>query len=134
LHIEKKWWSLIAMGTLIVGFVGYRYATSSMFNFDCVHRVLSDAESPDGKFVATTSERTCGAVTHDYRVVSIRRKGAPFKGEDLKAWVFWMEYQPEIKANWSGQRQLTVFYPAATGKRIEVEGWQDITIVSRESN
>lgn len=129
MRVEKKWWPLIAVGTLVAGIVAYQYTRSSMLSFDCIHRVLSEAASPDGDYVATISERSCGAVTHDYRVVSIRRRRNRFKGEDHKAWVFWMEYQPEIKVSWSGQRQLAVFYPAATGKKVEVERWQDVTIV-----
>jgi len=131
MHGRKKLWSLVLLGVLVVGFFGYRYLLSSMLSFDCVHRVLSEAASPDGQYIATVSERGCGAVTHDYRVVSIRRRGTQFDGENYKSWVFWMENHPEIKADWSGQRQLNVLYATTTGKKVEIANWEDVTITSR---
>jgi hypothetical protein len=64
--------------------------------------------------------------------VSIRKAGSKFEGEDHKAWVFWMENHPEIKIDWSGQRQLIVSYPSQMGKRVEVERWQDVAVKSQE--
>jgi hypothetical protein len=134
MHVRKALWPLVALGVLILGLFVYQYVLSSMFSFNCVHRVVSEATSPDGRYVATVSERGCGAVTHDYRVVSIRRQGTPFKGEDHRSWVFWMENDPEIKVDWSGQRQLTVVYQATAGKKLEVTRWGDLAITSRETN
>jgi|SRR5580658_4867222 hypothetical protein len=134
MHGWKKLWPLVALGVLVAGFFGYRYVLSSMLSFDCVHRVLSETASPDGQYIATVSERGCGAVAHDYRVVSVRRRGTQFDGENKKSWVFWMENHPEIKADWSGQRQLSVLYSSTTGKKGEIAGWEDVTITSKSSH
>jgi hypothetical protein len=134
MHVRKALWPLVALGVLVLGLFVYQYALSSMFSFNCVHRVVSEAMSPDGRYVATVSERGCGAVTRDYRVVSIRRQGTPFKGEDHQSWVFWMENDPEVKANWSGQRELTVLYQARAGKKLEVTHWEDVAIASRATH
>ena len=91
MHVRKTLWPLVALGVLAVGFFVYQYVLSSALSFKCVHRVLSESASPDGQVVATVSERACGAVTHDYRVVTLRRRGARFDGEERKSWVFWME-------------------------------------------
>jgi hypothetical protein len=133
MHLRKKWWPLVVFGVLAAGFFVYLYVLSSALSFNCVHRVLSEAPSPDGRYVATVSERGCGATTRDYRVVSIRRMGSRFDGENHKSWIFWMENQPEIKADWPGKRQLTVTYSATTGKKVEVPRWKDVVITSRET-
>jgi len=133
MHVNKKLWPLVVLGVLDAGFFVYQYVLSSMISFDCVHRVLSETVSPDGRYVATVSERGCGATTPDYRVVSIRRQGTRFKGENQQSWVFWIENHPELKAEWSGQRQLTVLYGTAIGKKVEVARWKDVAITSRES-
>jgi hypothetical protein len=133
MRVKKKLWPVVALGVLVAGLCVYQYVVSSMLSFDCVHDVLSEAASPDEQYLATISERRCGATTHDYRVVSLRHRGARFDGEDHKSWVFWMENNPEIKANWSGRRQLTVLYPAAMGKRVEVGHWKDVAIAGQES-
>src|SRR5882672_5505857 len=133
MHFRKKWWPLVVFGVLTAGLFVYQYVLSSALSFNCVHRVLSEAASPDGRYVATVSERGCGVTTRNYRVVSIRRKGSRFDGENHQSWILWMENQPEIKADWPGERQLTVTYSATTGKKVEVPRWKDVVITSRET-
>ena len=134
MHVGKKLWSLVALGVLVAGFLIYRYLLPSMTLFDCQHRVLSEAASPDGQYVATVSERNCGAVTDYYRVVSIRPREAPFDGENTRSWVFADERRPQIEAVWSGKRQLTVLYSSTTGKQKEVKQWKDVVVTALQSH
>jgi hypothetical protein len=134
MHVGKKLWSLVALGVLVAGFLIYRYLLSSMTLFDCQHHVLSEAASPDGQYVATVSERNCGAVTDYYRVVSIRPREVPFDGENTRSWIFSDEHQPEIKAVWSGKRQLTVLYSSNTGRQKEVKQWNDVVVTALQSH
>jgi len=133
MHVRKELWPVIALGVLVAGFLVYRYMLSSMALFECAHRVLSEEASPDGQYVATVSERNCGAVTAYSRVVSIRRREAPFEGENTESWVFVISDQPEVKAVWSGTRQLTILHSATAGKQKEAERWRDVVIMTRES-
>src|SRR5213080_201051 len=96
MHVRKKLWPIIALGVLVGGFLIYRYMLSSMALFECRHSVLSEQASADGQYVATVSERSCGAVTDYSRVVSIRPRGTPFDGENTESWVFVISHQPEI--------------------------------------
>jgi len=134
MHVGKKLWSLVALGLLVAGVLIYRYLLPSMTLFDCQHSVLSEAVSPDGQYVATVSERNCGAVTDYYRVVSIRPHEATFDGENTRSWVFVDEHKPELKAVWSGKRQLTVLYSSTTGRQKEVKQWKDVVVTTLQSH
>jgi hypothetical protein len=133
MRVKWKLWLAFALLALVAAFFAFHYILSSTLSFDCAHRVLSGASSPDGQYIVTVSERSCGAVTHDYRIVSLRRRGSRFDGEDRKSWVFWMENNPEIKVYWPERRQLTILYPSAVGKRVGVGRWEDVAVASRES-
>jgi len=132
MHLPKKLWLIGALSVLVAGFFVYQYVLTSALSFHCIHSVLSETTSPDGRYIATVSQRGCGVTTHDYRVVSIRRRGSKFDGENQKSWVFWMENGPDISANWQGEHQLVVAYSAMMGKKVEVPLWKDVIITSRE--
>jgi len=122
---------IVLAGFLAVGLV-LLYLQRSIFSFDCEHEILSQTTSPDGLYVATVSERACGAVTHDYEVVSIRGRGTQFDGEDKKSWVFWIEGRPQLQVGWASPKRLTVLYPSAMGKRNEIQLWQGVEIATQE--
>jgi hypothetical protein len=103
-----------------------------MFSLECKHEILSEKISPDSLYVSTVSERRCGAVARDYEIVSIRPRENKFKGEDKKAWVFWIEGRPRLEMAWSSPKSLTVLYESTMGKKKEIDVWKDVGITTRE--
>ena len=106
MQVKARAGFLVGFAAVITTLFIYRYPLMNLgfvHLFSCSHRVLSEVSSPDARYVATVSERNCGAVTPYIRVVSIRRRGNPFDGEDDRTWIFVMKDQPTIQVRWSGQ-------------------------------
>jgi hypothetical protein len=133
MQTKKKAWIVILTGSLIVAYpIGY-YIASSLFSFSCSSSVLSEAASPDGQYIATVSERNCGATSPYIRVVSIRPEGTRLRVENDSSWVFVTEDQPTVEVIWSGPRKLTVvtdgYSRTPTEQRLKAAHWKDVGIV-----
>src|SRR4029077_7661185 len=108
MQTKKKLSLLILGGSLIIGVSGYYYVRSSSLSLSCSSSTLSEAVSPDGKYIATVFERNCGTTSPFIRTVSVRPKGTRFQTEDQSAWVFATEDQPNVGIRWAGPRQLLI--------------------------
>jgi len=136
MQIKARTWFLVGFATVITTLFIYRYPLMNLgfvHLFSCSHRVLSEVSSPDARYVATVSERNCGAVTPYTRVVSIRRRGSPFDGEDDRTWVFVMKDQPTIQVRWSGQRRLSVgsegYSRTSREQALKTARWEDVEVI-----
>ena len=136
--MQIKWKMLLLIGftVLIAVLFVYRYPLMNLgfvHLIGCSHSILSEAASPDGRYVATVFERNCGAVTPYTRVVSVRHRESQFDGEDDRAWVFVMKDQPTIQVRWSGQRHLSIttegYSRTSREQRLKTALWEDVEIV-----
>jgi hypothetical protein len=139
MHIKPRISFLVGFAVVITILFVYRYPLMNLgfvHLFTCSHSILSGASSPDGRYVATVFERNCGAVTPYTRVVSIRRGGIQFDGEDDRAWVFVMKDQPTIKIRWSGQRHLNIasegYSRTSREQRLKTARWEDVEVVQEQ--
>jgi hypothetical protein len=130
---RKKLWFLILAAGLVIAFFVYRYVLAVALSSDCGNSVLSSVASPDGGYIATVSERNCGATTPYQRVVSIRHKAERFDGNNKRAWIFEIKDQPSVNLNWSSQRRLTITYSPNTGTILNLSRWEDVEIAARQS-
>jgi hypothetical protein len=133
MQTKKKLWLLILCGSLLIGIAAYYYVRLSALSFTCSASVLSEAISPDGKYIATVFERNCGATSPFVRTVTVRSKGTRFQAEDENAWVFVTEDQPKVGITWSDTRQLTIVadgYSHTPGdRRLKTAHWNDVSII-----
>lgn len=136
MQIKRKVWFLSGLVVLVCVLFVYRYMLMSLVfvrSMDCSHSIISEATSPDGKYIATVFERNCGAVTPFARVVSLRRREHRFNGEDDRTWVFVTKDQPTIEIRWSGEKQLNVategYSRTPTDQRLKMAHWENVEIV-----
>lgn len=130
---RKKLWAAIPIASLIAAFLGYRYLLSSVtLSPNCGYQLLSEEVSPDGEYVASVSERNCGAMSGYARIVNLRRRATKFRGDDEASWVFVMLDQPTIEVHWSSKRGLTVraqgYSQTPPEKALKRALWQDVSI------
>jgi|ERR1700730_18590449 hypothetical protein len=139
MQIKPRIWFLVGFAALITTLFVYRYPLMNLgfvHLFSCSHSILSEVSSPDGRYVATVFERNCGAVTPYTRVVSVRRRGSQFDGEDDRAWVFLMKDQPAIQIRWSGQRRLSVategYSRTSREQGLKTVRWEEVDVVQEQ--
>jgi hypothetical protein len=129
---RKKLWAVIAVGTLVGAFLGYKYLLSSMTLTGCAYRLISEEPSPDGKYIASVSERNCGAMSNYARIVSLRYRTTYFRGSDETSWVLVSLDQPTIDVRWSSNRELAVkvqsYSQTPPEKALKRAHWQDVGI------
>jgi uncharacterized membrane protein YedE/YeeE len=130
---QKKLWVAIVTGSLIVGSAIYYYAVSSVLSFGCASSVLSESVSPDGNYISTVFERSCGATSLYLRIVSLRPKGTPLRVENDSSSVFATEGQPNVEIRWMGPRQLVVvthgYSRTPNEQRLKAAHWKDVAVV-----
>jgi hypothetical protein len=129
---RKKLWAVTTIGILVGAFLGYKYLLSSMTLSACGYQLLSEVPSPDGEYLASVSERNCGAMSGYARIVSLRHRTAAFHGDDEASWVFLMLDQPTLEVRWSSKRHLTVktqgYSQTPPEKALRRTLWQDVSI------
>lgn len=76
----------------------------------CCVDLLSESNSPDGKYVATVFERNCGATTPFVRVVGLRHAGSGFAPDEDDDWVFTIHGQSDIYVSWIENAELKISY------------------------
>jgi hypothetical protein len=98
----------------------------------CDNSVLSEAVSPDKRYIATVFAHDCGATAPFARVVMIRATGSEFHGNDVDEYVFTMRGDHAVGAHWSGPNQLVVEHPAIASDIFkELTAWKDVRIEQR---
>ena len=95
----------------------------------CDVQPLGESVSPNGAYVATVTERDCGATTPFVRVVSLRRKGSPFDPDDDANWVFTVHGRARIELSWAGNSVLGISLGGAGDVATKRYSWKDIDIV-----
>ena len=94
----------------------------------CSVDVLSESNSPDGKYIATVFERNCGATTPFVRVVSLRHADSEFSSEEDDDWVFTIHGQSDIRTSWTENTELKILYSATGDNPTRRTKWGKITI------
>jgi hypothetical protein len=129
---KKLWAVVIAIGSLVGAFLGYKYLLSSMTLTDCAYLLVSEEPSPEGKYIASVSERNCGAMSNYAQIVSLRYRNTKFRGNDETSWVFVTLGRPTIDVRWSSERELTVkvqsYSPTPPEKALRRVLWQGVSI------
>jgi hypothetical protein len=98
----------------------------------CSNDVIKELISPDGKFIATSFERNCGATTPYYRIVSLRRAPSPFNPNKKDDWVFVIKEQPDILISWSSADALSISYSGyGEEPRFLVDSWNNIKVIHK---
>ncbi|MEQ1935014.1 MAG: hypothetical protein ABL962_14235 [Fimbriimonadaceae bacterium] len=90
--------------------------------------MLSEQQSPNGKFSATIFERNCGATTPYVRVVSLRASEHEFDPEQHDDWVFTIHEQTQIQVSWETNSKLHISFSSAGDKPTQREQWKGIAI------
>ena len=95
--------------------------------FECVDSIKDELPSPDGKYVATRWERTCGADRAIH--VSLKEIGKPPEGDVDDVRVF--KKRIGVRFYWMGARELAVDYPVLTTEApVHRQRWRDVKISS----
>ena len=133
MQTKKKVWIVILTGLAIVGCAIYYYVPLNSLLFACSSSILSEAVSPDGRYIATVFERNCGATSPYLRIVSIYPEGIRLRPEDDGSWVFVSKDQPNVGVSWSSPRQLTVvtdgYSRAPSEQRLKTAHREDVGVV-----
>jgi hypothetical protein len=94
----------------------------------CGNELVTEAASPDGRYIATIFERDCGATTPHISVVSLRLSGARFDPEEDKDWVFTIHGQSDVKVLWVADRNLKITYSGTGDQPTQRRKWKDVTV------
>ena len=101
-----------------------------LLEFDCEDRVLSEAPSPDGAWVATTFRRNCGATTSYMTHVALRESGSRFAGEGQ---VFVAKHERDVFVAWTAPDRLTVSCVTCAPAEVSTRqpAWRTVTVEHR---
>lgn len=114
---------------LIMCVLSYLAITSCSGSPLCGNELISEATASDGQRTATVFERNCGATTPFVRVVSIRRSGSPFDGNDHADYVLTMRGRQPISLEWKSANDLVITRPAVPSEIFtERTKWNDVRV------
>jgi hypothetical protein len=108
-------------------FFARRYS-SPVSLFDCGNKVLQQASSPDGKYVATLFERSCGATTPFYRMVALHSAGTDFRMDTADNSAFSLQGQPDVKLQWEDTHRLVLVSYQCDDTSLRQKIWGDVKI------
>jgi hypothetical protein len=114
---------LLLLGTMLaIGGVSFWFWRAAPPVAPCDNRLLSEARSPDARFVAAAYERRCAqsVTTH----VSLRRSAAAFRPQGD---VFVAAGQAKVALRWPEERQLVVESPAQK-VLVEETSWRSVAV------
>lgn len=94
--------------------------------FDCSDSVITESESPDGRYSATFFERDCGATTDYTSLVSLRESRRDFDAENADLVVV-VEGRYHIEMQWTSRRSLLIDPGDGEIFRHE-DSWRDVRI------
>jgi hypothetical protein len=100
----------------------------------CGNQVLTEQDSPDGRYVAALFERNCGATTDYVIAVNIRDREESLAGTTSDD-VLLVSGLPSIEIRWEGPRQLVVQLPVLRGTEQvyrRTSSWRDVAIAYRQ--
>jgi hypothetical protein len=91
----------------------------------CGDERITDATSPDGRFLARSFVRNCGATTSCAAHVEIREKSAWFQSAHT---VFVAEGVMDPSVSWVGPRQIAITCNGCPSLRSSVSEWDGIQV------
>jgi len=95
---------------------------------NCSAVVLQEATSPNGEYLATAFEWSCGATAPADRIVSVRQARTSFDPKQEDGVVLRVGYRPGIELRWADDHRLLVRIPD-TFKTFEERGsWRDVRV------
>jgi hypothetical protein len=90
---------------------------------------------PDGKIIASSFERNCGATTRYVHVVALNILGEKLDPENFDNWVFSIHGDSVIKLKWEDYDKLLITYSGIGDSPTSSETeWRGITISYKKDN
>jgi len=98
-------------------------------NAPCRNETNLEVNSPDSTYVASVSERDCGATTDFSTIVSIRKTGIQIVGDE--GIIFLVKGESKIRLSWITDRKLQIDCPdCSTNHTFRKEkNWNDVQII-----
>lgn len=93
----------------------------------CGNTVKDEVPSPSGSYIATITERNCGATTDFSTLVSLHDARKSFDPRKQKP-VLVLVGRPHVDLTWNADNELAIRSPAGATFR-KVEEWRDVRIV-----
>jgi hypothetical protein len=75
---------------------------------DCAHELVKEAQSPDGKYIASVFDSDCGATTPISRQILLRKGGIIFSGDNQDGVVFRVKGKRDVEVRWVDGEHLMV--------------------------
>lgn len=113
---------------LAVGGIAFAVYRAAPAGAECSNRVLSEIASPDGKFVAASFERLCGAQTAT--AVGMRLAASPPGLYEERDTVFVAPGKVPVRVFWREELALVIESPAQTIAR-EDATWRKVQVTLR---
>jgi len=99
----------------------------------CDEQIKSEAESPDGKYIATLFERDCGATTDFVAHVNMRETSERFvedsNGTVKQGEVFVVKGRPMTRLVWKNNQSLVIECTRSGSPFRQESSWHTITIL-----
>jgi hypothetical protein len=129
---RKSLWIAIALLTVVAAtVVVWRYLSAVSLDSPCAIMLVSEVSSANHKYVAAIFDRSCGATTPAYRIVSIRAEGVALSGDDASSWVFHSRGEPAVSVMWTGDKQVSVTYVPEPGIEPDRSArWHDVAVIT----
>ena len=90
----------------------------------CGNEVIRQTSSPDGRYVATFFERSCGATTPFSRMISLSAADGKY---EIESPVFSLRDQPDVAVRWIDPRRLAVESSQCLGA-LHQKRWRDVEV------
>jgi hypothetical protein len=133
LQMQTRKKVMLSLGGLFVlvaaAWYGYWLLQVSALRSSCGNDVLQDLASPDKKYLAAIIDRSCGATTPNYRLVSLRVVGTQLNGDAAENWVFKVKGTPNVVLEWRSPDQLSVISDATDESASPRSTWKNVTIL-----
>lgn len=98
---------------------------------NCENSVKSETTSPDGRLVARTCERNCGATTDFSDVVNLQSASAKFDSNDGVLFVAKGQY--DVSTKWTGPKSLLITCKGCSRsevfREVSIDGDIDVSYV-----
>lgn len=115
-----------SIGILVIGAALYALRSGTSLNLSsCSDKLSGESKSGDGRYLAASFERNCGATVDFSTIVVLRPANEPFDSDIDPAVVF--KGQCKVGFEW-GAATLAISYPAACEPFHQMGNWKDLRI------
>ena len=94
----------------------------------CSNTITNEYPSADGKYIATTFVRDCGATTPYITVVSMRYSDSSLEMNDHEDWLFTAHDKATVDVKWESNNTLLVQFTSSDSKATQRTTWKDLSI------